>query len=203
MLTTLINGVQNHQPRTLEISELAQAAVLVAVTDAPEPEVILTLRSSEMPTHQGEVAFPGGKCEATDRDVIETALREAEEEIGLNPETVNVVGPMSQVISRYGFLVTPVLAVVPHDVVLSNDSDEIEAYFRVPLSFFIDGEPDNIDKFGSFKGPRWQFQSFTIWGLTAVMLAEMLNEFCGTQLELAIGHIQDHMDQLIKNNKEG
>lgn len=198
ILTTLINGVQNHQPRTLEISGLAQAAVLVAVTDAPEPEVILTLRSSEMPTHQGEVAFPGGKCEPTDRDVIETALREAEEEIGLNPEAVNVVGPMSQVISRYGFLVTPVLAVVPHDVVLNNDSDEIEAYFRVPLSFFIDGEPDNIDKFGSFKGPRWQFQSFTIWGLTAVMLAEMLNEFCGTQLELAIGHVQDHMDQLIK-----
>ncbi|WP_396588882.1 NUDIX hydrolase [Bermanella sp. R86510] len=202
LLKALVSGVQQHQPRTLEISDLAQAAVLVAVTDSQHPEVILTLRSQQMPTHQGEVAFPGGKCEPDDEDLIATALREANEEIGLDPNVVEVIGPMSQVVSRFGFLVTPILAVVPHDVVLSNASDEIEAYFRVPLHFFTDGEPDDIDQFGTFKGPRWQYEHYTIWGLTAVMLAEMLNEFCGTEFELVLGHLQEHVDLVIDNNNE-
>ena len=78
-------------------------------------------------------------------DIIATALREAQEEIDLDPIDVQVVGTLNQVISRYGFLVTPVLAIVPEQVALSTDSHEIDAIFKVPLSFFLDGEPDQID----------------------------------------------------------
>ncbi len=193
-LTGLIEQVKAHEPRVLGLEKLASAAVLVAITDQPEPEVILTRRSSEMPTHKGEVAFPGGKTEESDVDFVATALREAHEEIGLSPESVQIVGELDQVVSRYGFLVTPVLGIVPNNVELTEESGEIESIFRVPLKFFLEGQPDQIDQFGSFKGPRWYFESYTIWGLTAVMLAEMFNRFYDTNFELAIGNIDEYLN---------
>lgn len=194
-LSALINKVKAHEPRVLNHVDLAQAGVLVAITDEAEPKVILTLRSSEMPTHKGEVAFPGGKREEYDSDIIATALREAQEETGLDPEQVKVIGTLDQVISRYGFLVTPVLAIVPHDVPLNTDSIEIDAIFKVPLAFFLDGEPDQIDQFGGFRGPRWYFEEYTIWGLTAVMLAEMFNQFFDAEFELLLGSIDSLMER--------
>jgi len=194
-LNTLIDKVKAHQPRVLSNDQLAHAGVLVAITDEREPQVILTLRSSDMPTHKGEVAFPGGKREDSDADIIATALREAQEEIDLDPNQVQVIGTLNQVVSRYGFLVTPVLAIVPEDVALSTDSHEIDAIFKVPLSFFLDGEPDQIDQFGSFKGPRWYFEDYTIWGLTAVMLAELLNQFFDAQFELLLGSLDGLMEK--------
>lgn len=192
-LASLIEQVKAHEPRVLGLDQLASAAVLVAITDQAEPEVILTLRSSEMPTHKGEVAFPGGKTEAQDVDFSATALREAHEEIGLPPSSVNVIGTLDQVVSRYGFLVTPVLGIVPSNVALSEESGEIESVFRVPLKFFLDGAPDQIDQFGSFRGPRWYYEDYTIWGLTAVMLAEMFNRFFDAEFELAIGHVEEYL----------
>jgi 8-oxo-dGTP pyrophosphatase MutT (NUDIX family) len=190
-LTSLIEGVTAHQPRVLLNSELARASVLIAITDQKYPEVILTQRSSQMPTHKGEVAFPGGKAEERDADAIATALREAQEEVGLNPDVVRVIGPLDEVVSRFGFLVTPILGIVPEDVELNADSREIEGVFRVPLKFFLDGQPDQIDQFGSFRGPRWYFEGYTIWGLTAMMIAELLNRFYDADLELQFGDMND------------
>lgn len=188
MLQQLIEQVEAYEPRILPENSLARAGVLMAITDHPEtPEVILTLRSQHLPTHKGEVAFPGGKMEDHDDDVVATALREAEEEIGLAPKHVNVIGELDQVISRFGFLVTPVLAIIPHDVDLDADPGEIESIFRVPLTFFIDGEPDQIDQFGQFKGPRWYFEDYTIWGLTAMMLGEFFNQFYDQGIEICLG----------------
>ncbi|NVK38496.1 MAG: CoA pyrophosphatase [Gammaproteobacteria bacterium] len=194
-LEALVNKVKAHAPRVLGNSELAEAGVLVAITDEAEPKVILTLRSSDMPTHKGEVAFPGGKREDSDSDIIATALREAQEEIDLDCNQAEVIGCLDQVISRYGFLVTPVLAIVPADVALSTDSQEIDAVFKVPLRFFLDGEPDQIDQFGSFRGPRWYFEDYTIWGLTAVMLAEMFNQFFDAEFELLLGSLDGLMEK--------
>ncbi len=194
LLDSLIQQVTAHEPRVLKVlpvDQLACAAVLVAITDEENPHVILTRRSSELPTHKGEVAFPGGKTEAEDKNAAATALREAYEEVGLNPNDVNVVGVMDQVISRFGFLVTPVLGIIPADTHLNADSGEIDAIFRVPLSFFLEGEPDQIDQFGSFRGPRWYFEEYTIWGLTAMMLAEMFNRFCDANLELHLGDMTE------------
>jgi 8-oxo-dGTP pyrophosphatase MutT (NUDIX family) len=194
-LDALIHKVKAHEPRMLNDVQLAQAGVLVAITDEPDPKVILTLRSGDMPTHKGEVAFPGGKREDGDADIIATALREAQEEIDLDPIEVEVIGVLDQVISRYGFLVTPVLAIVPHNVSLSTDSHEIDAIFKVPLRFFLDGKPDQIDQFGSFRGPRWYFEEYTIWGLTAVMLAEMFNQFFDAEFELLLGSLDGLMEK--------
>ncbi len=194
-LSLLVSGFSAYEPRIIKNSNLATAAVLIAITDEAEPEVILTRRSTQMPTHKGEVAFPGGKTELADEDSIATALREAHEEVGLEPSLVKVIGTLDQVISRFGFLVTPVLGIVPKDLELNSDSREIDAIFRVPLKFFLEGEPDQIDQFGSFRGPRWYFQDFTIWGLTAMILAELFNRHYDASFELSLGDMQGLVDK--------
>ncbi len=192
ILKQLVEGFTDYRPRILAPNDLAKAAVLVAITDHPStPEIILTLRSKQMPTHKGEVAFPGGKMDDRDNGAIDTALREAHEEVGLDPVQVDVIGEMDQVVSRYGFLVTPVLGVIPHQVELVADPREIQSIFRVPLRWFLDGTPDQIDQFGGFRGPRWHFEGYTIWGLTAMMIGEMLNQFYDADIELALGHIEE------------
>lgn len=196
----LISDVSLYEPRVLELDSLASAAVLIAVTEGHDPHVILTQRSTDMPTHKGEVAFPGGKTEAHDADAVATALREAFEEVGLNPADVQVVGQLDQVVSRFGFLVTPILGIVPADVHLNDESQEIDSVFKVPLSFFLQGQPDQIDQFGSFRGPRWIYEGYTIWGLTAIMLAEFFNEFYGTQFEIALGNLLEVVQESHKHS---
>ena len=92
-----------------------------------------------MPTHKGQIAFPGGKAEDDDKDLTTTALREAREEIALRPESVAVVGQMGQVLSRQGFVVTPIVGVVPASVVseLIPNLGELDRIFTVPLQFII------------------------------------------------------------------
>jgi 8-oxo-dGTP pyrophosphatase MutT (NUDIX family) len=89
--------------RRTELSlALPEAAVLMPLVDVPDPQIILTVRSNSMPTHAGEVAFPGGKRDPGDKDLLMTALRESEEEVGLSPDYVDVLGQLSPLASRYG-----------------------------------------------------------------------------------------------------
>lgn len=133
MLDELLRRVSNHTPHTLETDgRFPEAAVLVPITRSDEPELILTLRASGLSTHGGEVAFPGGRRDPEDPDLIFTALREAEEEIGLPPGLVEVIGPLSPLISLHGIRVTPYVGVIPDYVeYLANDA-EIAAVFSVP-----------------------------------------------------------------------
>lgn len=89
------------------------------ITRSDEPELVLTLRASGLSTHGGEVAFPGGRRDPEDPDLIFTALREAEEEIGLPPGLVEVIGPLSPLISLHGIRVTPYVGVIPDFVSIS------------------------------------------------------------------------------------
>lgn len=143
------------------------------------PEMILTRRSQKLNVHSGQVAFPGGKQDGSDGSLLATALRETEEEIGLAPGRVEVVGQLDQVISRYGFVVTPFVGLIPEDAPMQANPDEIESIFRVPLSFFIDGPTPDIDELSfrdwKLKVPRWLFGDYVIWGLTAMVIANMLN----------------------------
>ena len=135
MLDELLGRVSRCTPRTLETDRrFPEAAVLLPVTRSAQPELILTLRASGLSTHGGEVAFPGGRRDPEDPDLVFTALREAEEEIGLPPGLVEVIGPLSPLISLHGIRVTPYVGLVPDYVeYLANDA-EIAAVFSVPLS---------------------------------------------------------------------
>jgi 8-oxo-dGTP pyrophosphatase MutT (NUDIX family) len=155
-----------------------EAAVLVPITRSDEPELVLTLRASGLSTHGGEVAFPGGRRDPEDPDLIFTALREAEEEIGLPPGLVEVIGPLSPLISLHGIRVTPYVGVIPDYVeYLANDA-EIAAVFSVPLEFFRQDPRDThrIDYQGrSWYVPSYRFGEYKIWGLTAIMIVELIN----------------------------
>ena len=179
-----------HQPRTLTSQLQTSAAVLLAITDDKDnPEVILTRRSLHMHTHKGQVAFPGGKAEDDDADLVATALREAYEEVALKPQSVIVVGQMGQVLSRQGFLVTPIVGVVPAAVInqLIPNLDELDRIFTVPLSFFIDTKPvmDALPIIAGVKQvPSFYYDEYRIWGMTAFILAEFVNLVYDARIDL-------------------
>ncbi|AEF21345.1 MULTISPECIES: CoA pyrophosphatase [Pseudomonas] len=180
MLDELLQRVRGYSPRIMETQEgFPEAAVLVPITRSDEPEVVLTLRASGLSTHGGEVAFPGGRRDPEDNDLIETALREAEEEIGLPPGLVEVVGPLGTLVSRHGIQVTPYVGVVPDFVDYQANDAEIAAVFSVPLEFFRNDPREvthRIDYLGqSWYVPSYRYGEYKIWGLTAIMLVELVN----------------------------
>ncbi|KIQ06466.1 MULTISPECIES: CoA pyrophosphatase [Pseudomonas] len=180
MLDELLQRVRGYSPHFMEAQEgFPEAAVLVPITRSDEPEVVLTLRASGLSTHGGEVAFPGGRRDPEDRDLIDTALREAEEEIGLPPGLVEIVGPLSTLVSRHGIQVTPYVGVVPDFVDYQANDGEIAAVFSVPLAFFRDDPREvthRIDYLGhSWYVPSYRYGEYKIWGLTAIMLVELVN----------------------------
>lgn len=190
MITTLRQRLREYRPRDLSL-DLPEAAVLMPFTDSPEPDVILTVRSSAMPTHAGEVAFPGGKQHSGDPDLLATALRESEEEIGLKPDQVETLRQLSPVASRYGLKVTPFIGLVPEDVALVAEPGEIEAIFRVPLRFFLETEPDLSSPL-EFQGrsmriPSYYYGDKCIWGLTAFMVLELINFAFDADVNVEVG----------------
>lgn len=180
MLDELLQRVRSHQPLVLETDDsFPEAAVLIPITRSDEPEVVLTLRASGLSTHGGEVAFPGGRRDPEDQDLVQTALREAEEEIALPPGLVEVIGPLSTLVSRHGIQVTPFVGVVPDFVDYRANDGEIAAVFSVPLKFFREDPRETthrIDYLGqSWYVPSYRFGEYKIWGLTAIMLVELIN----------------------------
>jgi len=149
------------------------AAVLIAVTDRSDPSVILTQRPSDMRSHPGQVAFPGGKLDAGE-DAVTAALRESEEELALPRDQVRVIGTTDLYQTGTGFDVTPVLAVVPPDLPLIPNPGEVEDWFEAPLSLLLDPDSWRSNEV-MWKGAMrhyldMDYQGFRIWGVTAAIL---------------------------------
>lgn len=168
---------ETRDPRIDGAMNLAPAAVLVAITDRPEPGLILTQRSARLRKHAGQVAFPGGRVDASDADEIAGALREAEEEIALPPHVAQIVGVTDRYHTFTGFDIVPVVAVIPPDLPLRAQESEVADWFEVPLAYALD--PTNRVRQGmEFEGEmrhfyeiRWQDRR--IWGITAAILANL------------------------------
>lgn len=188
MLEHLRQTLQTLEPRRIDLPHLPEAAVLVPITRAPEPTLILTQRASTLTTHSGEAAFPGGRRDPEDDSLIATALRESHEEIGLEFEHVDVLGPMGALVSRFGLRVTPIVGLVPANLELRPSEAEIAHVFEVPLHFFKDDPRElthRIDYLGqSWYVPSYTFDGFRIWGLTAIMIAELTNLLYGGRIDL-------------------
>ena len=152
------------------------AAILIAVTDRPEPGVILTVRREHMRTHAGQVAFPGGRIDPGE-NAVQAALREAWEEIGLDPATTEVVSEVDTYRTITGFAVTPVLAVVPPDQQLSPHEHEVADWFEAPLHFVLDPANQEL-KSALFQGRERHYYEIVwndrkIWGATAAMIVNL------------------------------
>lgn len=152
------------------------AAVLIAVTDRPSPGVILTVRREHLRTHAGQVAFPGGRVDENE-DGVSAALREAQEEILLDPVAVEVVGAIEPYRTVTGYIVTPVLAVVPADLPLTPHEHEVADWFEAPLDFILN--PNNQHRRSAlFQGTTRHYYEIIwkerrIWGATAAMIVNL------------------------------
>jgi 8-oxo-dGTP pyrophosphatase MutT (NUDIX family) len=152
------------------------AAVLIAVTERPDPGVILTVRRDDMRTHAGQIAFPGGRVDPGE-DSVSAALRETREELGLDPSLANPVGCLDDYRTVTGYVVTPVLAVVPADLQLTPHELEVADWFEAPLAFLIDPANQHVETavFGGLERRYWQIEwnRRRIWGATAAMLVNL------------------------------
>ncbi len=187
MLNNITEKIESYSG-TPPVEELKKAAVLIAITDSKDPELIYTQRSNKVGSHGGEVSFPGGMYEEEDNTLQNTALRESQEETGLDKAKVNILGPIDTVVSRFNISVTPYVGIVPDDIELNDDSDEIEACFRVPLSFLLEDKRhrnDEINRNGDiFFMPAYQYDSYMIWGLTAMITVDFLNIALDAKIDL-------------------
>ena len=179
MLEKLRKRLQAHTPCRMRL-DMPQAAVLLPIVDRPEPTLLFTRRASHLNTHSGQVAFPGGKRESADPDLLFTALRESREEIALPPERVELLGRLSDVISLHGILVTPYVGLIPPDLPLVPDPSELDTIFEVELSLFLEDRRHHTDVIpvdGRLHYvPSYHVAGQVIWGLSSMMLVELLAE---------------------------
>jgi len=156
--------------------QLRPAAVLIAVTDRPEPGVLLTHRPESLRAHPGQVAFPGGKLDPGE-DAVAAALREAHEELAISPGDVRIIGATDPYVTVTGYDVTPVLALVPPDLPLQPNPAEVASWFEAPLGFLLD-PANHIQKEAEFRDRvrhylEIDWQGHRIWGVTAAILANL------------------------------
>ena len=155
------------------------AAVLVPILDKPEPEILLTVRSEFLPQHPGQVSFPGGAVDHADRSAISTALREAEEEIGLDFSQVSPLGFLDRVDTNSDYRVLPVVGLVRASFVWKPDYREVSEVFTVPLKLAVNHneyshvEVDHEGKTIVVSSLHWQ--GHRIWGITAAILMNLGN----------------------------
>jgi 8-oxo-dGTP pyrophosphatase MutT (NUDIX family) len=152
------------------------AAVLIAVTERPDPGLILTVRREHLRTHAGQIAFPGGRLDP-DENAVEAALREAHEEILLDPDEVEVVGSIEEYRTVTGFVVTPVLGVVPPDLPLEPHEHEVAGWFEAPLDFVLDHNNQH-QRTALFQGRTRHYyeiiwKDHRIWGVTAAIIVNL------------------------------
>ncbi len=188
MRDLLTEKLAGYAPQQLAL-DYPEAGILVPVTDnSGQPEIVFTLRSANLKTHRGQVAFPGGKRDPDDHSLAATALRETHEEIGLPPEQVHIVAPLSQVMSRYGILVTPYVGVVPDQYPMRANPAEIESIFQVPIDYFLEDQRERTDALSflnqTFYVPCYRWGRYQIWGLSAVVLVDFLNAVYDAGIDL-------------------
>lgn len=173
-LDTLLTADDLERQQLASQSPLRPAAVLLLVVEHAIPTVLFTQRTTHLPDHAGQISFPGGRCEDEDLTPERTALREAQEEVGLEPDRVEVLGRLPEYRTSTGYAVTPIVGWAQPPLAYRPDPHEVAEIFEVPLSFLLD--PGNHRYETAFYKGRWRnywampFGERFIWGATAGML---------------------------------
>jgi 8-oxo-dGTP pyrophosphatase MutT (NUDIX family) len=178
--------LQNFQFSALDVSlhqyqhlgALKPAAVLIAlIEENKQLSVVLTKRASHLKHHPGQISFPGGKMEDFDTSFINTAIREAEEEIGLNSNNINIVGQLLPYETISGYVVIPIIAFIDKNQNYVIDKNEVAEIFQVPLQHFLDFNNHYMVTIERHRKPFpihfMPFEHHNIWGATAVMLKDL------------------------------
>ena len=176
-------GAWTDDPALLTQQDLVPAAVLVAIVTGVSPGILLTKRTMQMRRHSGQVSFPGGRIDPGDASPEAAALREAQEEIGLDPAHVEVLGRLSDYVTGTGYRVTPVLALVEPGFATTLSAAEVDAVFELSLDTLLD--PDAPEHRAAEFGGRtrhywvWPHPEHYIWGATAAILVHLARRLAG------------------------
>lgn len=165
-----LNPAQLPDPKRM----LTPAAVLLPIVARPEPTILFTQRTDTLSKHPGQVSFPGGRADEGDVSLVQTALRETQEETGIDPSFVTVAGYLDAYETGTGFAILPVVGLLTEGFALNPHAGEVASIFEVPLAWLLDeankeiGEREWQGKLRRFHA--WTYNGHYIWGATAAML---------------------------------
>ncbi|HEY3306336.1 MAG TPA: CoA pyrophosphatase [Candidatus Binatia bacterium] len=176
----IIAALNSRAPQTLGVAGFKLAAVLVPIQQKPDGDhLVLTQRAELLNSHGGQIAFPGGRIDPCDSGPLAAALRESEEEIGLKPVDVRVLGELDQVTAASDYLITPFVGVVPHPYDFRLNEAEARAVFSVPISALLQTgcfkvEPRLSPPDRPYPIYHFYCQGWDIWGATARIILQLL-----------------------------
>ena len=174
----LTAALSAHEPQRADISGARPAAVLIPLVGDPDPTAIFTVRTDTVRSHKGQISFPGGSMDTGDGSLQETALRETQEEIGLDPAEVEVVGELDTFPTFVsGYVVTPYVGYLKYSPRLRPNPAEVASILRVPLGEMnneIRADPGFTHGEKTYPTEAWIWQGHVIWGVTARIVRELL-----------------------------
>jgi 8-oxo-dGTP pyrophosphatase MutT (NUDIX family) len=178
-------------PQRVEISDARDAAVLIPIVAMPEPTLIFTVRTDTLPSHKGQISFPGGSVDDTDASAEQAALREAEEEIGLDPERVRILGELDTTPTFVsGYVISPFVGWLEEEPDIDPNPAEVAEVLHVPIAELIDEirrEPGFEFGGRTFPTEAWVWKDHVIWGVTARIVRHFLDLLAEAGLATAPG----------------
>lgn len=182
----LRSAFAEHSPRMVHLPDARAAAVLIPIYAGPEPTVIFTVRTETLPHHKGQISFPGGSIDREDGSPEAAALREAQEEIGLAADAVDVVGRLDDTPTFVtGYVVSPVVGYLSARPRLVANPAEVAKILEVPLDDLVDDirrEPGFTERGRTFPTEAWVWEGHVIWGVTARLLRILLERLAAAGL---------------------
>jgi len=179
LIERLALRLQSHTPRRLDVEHSGRAAVLIPILPKGEEfAFLLTQRTHKVETHKGQISFPGGIQEHSDQDLLQTALRETWEEIGLARQAIHILGEFDEYLSITGLIVTPFAAWIGKPLHLAPNPDEVDEILKVPFRIFQDSRTLRFETRVRLGVERkiyfYDFQGKEVWGLTAQIIRDFL-----------------------------
>ena len=177
MIETIRKKIQLYQPQII-LKKIDEAAIFLLVSQETSPQIYFIKRSKNLKQHSGEVAFPGGKKDINDENLLQTAYRETEEEIGINKKQIQLIGSLDQQVSLHHLKITPFVGLISPDSQFQRNQAEVDKIFTVNIDFFLT-KTNYSTSYRSLnqrqlKVHQFLYQDERIWGLTAHILVHFL-----------------------------
>lgn len=167
-------AVQRREPNSLTNTELTDSAVILPIYKDEGEGVLFTRRTDNLPRHAGQVSFPGGRMEKDDESLLDTALREIHEEVGLPPERVDIVGRLDDIDTTTGYSIRPFVGEVPSDYPYRVQEEEVDTLIFAPVDELTRPSIHETRTHEGYRVHYFHYDEYTIWGATAGILVQFL-----------------------------